>query len=108
MLVHTAEHTLQLLQCKADEQPAPAVVDFWQTFSPCLTNLDVDVDCTQHEKLLQPQLLSQLTALTSMNFTVTPGGEEDGLAHDDLNLPELRTLEVYSYGKGTSDWTAQS
>ena len=73
------------------------MLDFWHTLSDCLTKLDIDVDWTQPQMLLQPQLLRQLTALTAMTFSVIGGDKADVLEGEVLDLPELRSLYVNSY-----------
>ncbi len=97
MTVHAAERTVQLLYCKTGAQPKAAIVDFWHTLSDCLTELIIDLDWTQQQLQLQPQLLSQLTALTAMTYSVMEGEELDGLPGEILSLPELTTLHVKFY-----------
>ena len=42
--MYGAERTLQLLYCKAGEQPNAAMRGFWQSMSDCLTELAIHVD----------------------------------------------------------------
>ena len=97
LTVRTAERTVQLLYCKAGEQPKAAVVDFWHTLSDCLTELSLGLDWTQPQMRLEPQFLTQLTALTAMTFALVEGEAEDASAVDVLKLPELKFLHVKFY-----------
>lgn len=99
-MVHFAGRTLQLLHCKADQQPDAGVLGFWQTLSSCLTELAINVDWTQQQLLFQPGVLTQLTALTAITFSVIDydHGDEDHVEGSDvLHLPQLKPLHVKYY-----------
>ena len=87
---------MQLLYCEAGKQPDKAMLGFWHTLSGCLTALEIDTSDNTPDLQLQPQLLRQLTALTTLTFHAG-GGPDDVLVNNTLHLPQLRTLYVDHY-----------
>ena len=78
--------------------PNPKLLDYWATLSRCLTHLEVSMDPTDKQQLLQPAYLNQLTRLTRLAFNrpIDPDGdahEADG-PHYALELPELEVLRL--------------
>ena len=92
----TAGLTVELLPDVPAGLPKPKLLDYWATLSRSLTDLEVTMDPTEEQQLLQPAYLNELTRLTRLAFNRPVDADEyvheaDG-PHYALELPELEVL----------------
>ena len=88
---------MELLHCRAGQQPKPGLLNFWHTLSDCLTILGFQMDWLQSHMRFQPQLLRELRALTYLTLSLGESRAADVLEGDILDLPALKILVVQGY-----------